>query len=94
MKSVAEKFVHNCTKDTEGETVNWLQIKWLQYIKGSTEIYFKYKMIEEEFQEIDITNGIMDPRMCKVGAPNINQGHNTKNMLSVLCGTTVCPGTV
>ena len=41
--------------DTEGRKVEWLQIRWLRFVKEEPyKIYFKYAVDEEQFRCIDI----------------------------------------
>lgn len=60
LHKLAEKCIHMRTKDSEGETVQWLKIKWFRFIKGSRIVYFKYDVEEEDFRCLHLVRDDFD----------------------------------
>ncbi|KAL4718408.1 hypothetical protein ACJJTC_004679 [Scirpophaga incertulas] len=53
LKNLSETFIRNKNKDNKKETVNWLKIKRIKYVKGDLKVYFNYDM-SENFRSIDV----------------------------------------
>lgn len=53
LKNLSAAIIRNKNKDNLKETVNWLKIKRIKYVKGDLKIYFNYDM-SENFRSIDV----------------------------------------
>ncbi|RVE42680.1 hypothetical protein evm_012668 [Chilo suppressalis] len=53
LKNLGVGLMRNKNKDNMNETVNWLKIKRMKYIKGDLKIYFNYDM-SEDYRTIDV----------------------------------------
>lgn len=82
LKELSKVIIKNRKKDEMGNTVNWLKIKRLKYIKGDHRIYFNYDM-SNNFNYIDVsraqepkvnTNKIITRNRCET--VNINNVNN------------------
>lgn len=53
LKSLGVAIMKNKNKDNMNETVNWLKIKRMRYVKGDLKIYFTYDM-SDNFRSINV----------------------------------------
>jgi len=57
LKQLAASFVTNRNRNTVGEAVNWLRIKWLCFCKNKPYIIqYKYQISDEEFLELNVSS--------------------------------------
>ncbi|XP_048240747.1 uncharacterized protein LOC125374054 [Haliotis rufescens] len=57
-KKLAHQRLKNTKVDTDGGRVNWLNVRWLRFMKTSPDsIYFKTEHNDEQFREIKVTAG-------------------------------------
>ena len=54
---LAKQTVKNTSKSDDGQTVNWLRIKWFRFEKGETNVVkYKYNLSSPEFYRLNATS--------------------------------------
>lgn len=97
LKELKKSLIKNVKFDTDGNNVNWLNIRWLQYRKEDVKhIYFKYNLDDADFKMFKIVRRGKRPAIDKIVLKKAYEGplpisREKFNDLQDLCRARVIP---
>nr|XP_023020943.1 uncharacterized protein LOC111509421 [Leptinotarsa decemlineata] len=85
-KELASKIMQNTIRDTNGNQVKWLQIKWLRFTKTDpSTISFKYDVAGDDFLKLNTCEvGTSKRRRTRKPCENVNDVHLEQQYSSIL----------